>query len=365
MESSGKMRRIMRPFSQSRPCGQRPADHIISLLHILILSCWVAAAVGGCSQYRGLNVPGRIQSIIEPEHEGSYLLYRPSYYDRDHSWPLIIVCHSSPWDSPNGRIRKWSQIAEEYGLIAIAPELQATRSRFAPAEEQIEGQRADETHILAVVRHVRGGYNISEDRIFIHGESGGACAALYTGLGNPDVFRAVSVVQPRFNSGYLTGVVDYMDTYQPVLVHYAVSDAITGHHGRDCAEWLRRYQSRVTEDHGSRSRKGVQRRVVEFLEHVIGGEPWIQIRAIREQDAGPLEVRFKLRSSFTPVSYHWDFGDGETSPVAAPIHRYAEPNTYLVIATLTPKKGKPIQRRVTVRVPQDVVAAPVRRESVP
>ncbi len=317
-----------------------------------IVTCIVTALLGGCSQYRDPNVPAQIHPLIEPEHEGRYLLYRPSYYEREKSWPLIVVCHSRPWDSPIRRIRKWTQLAEEYGFLVVAPELHATRTLFTPsAEEQIELLRKDNRHILAVVRHIRGGHNISEDYIFICGESGGAYAALYSGLRNPGIFRAVCLVQPRFDAVYLADVTGRLDTYQPVLVHYALSDTITGNHGRDCADWARRYLNKVTEDHGASARGGTVRRVIEFIEHVLANEPWVQIRSTTQPGGDPLKVRFTLRSSFTPQTYHWDFGDGETSPVATPVHRYQESGTYLVTVALTPKKGKPVYRRIAVEVP--------------
>ena len=43
-------------------------------------------------------------------------------------------------------------------------------------------------------------------------------------------------------------------------------------------------------------------------------------------DSGdPMSVQFKTRASFEPRAYRWDFGDGETSPVATPVHTYASP----------------------------------------
>ena len=54
--------------------------------------------------------------------------------------------------------------------------------------------------------------------------------------------------------------------------------------------------------------------------------------------AGPLAVRFTVRTIFTPHTYFWTFGDGESSPVATPLHRYAEPGHYEVslISRLSP-----------------------------
>ena len=40
-----------------------------------------------------------------------------------------------------------------------------------------------------------------------------------------------------------------------------------------------------------------------------------------------------------PFSYLWDFGDGNTSTLAAPTHTYATPGSYLICLTITDANG--------------------------
>ena len=70
----------------------------------------------GCSQYINQETPGPIQSFVEPEFGRDYLLYKPSAYNREQVWPLIVVCHTSFPDSPDKRISTWSRLAEDHGF---------------------------------------------------------------------------------------------------------------------------------------------------------------------------------------------------------------------------------------------------------
>src|SRR3990172_2443966 len=88
-------------------------------VHLLM----ICLPLTGCSEYTDPNVPEPIRPFVEPQFGGEYLLYRPSSYDRNKAWPLIVVCHSSFPDSPNRRIRAWTQLAESHGFLLVAPRL--------------------------------------------------------------------------------------------------------------------------------------------------------------------------------------------------------------------------------------------------
>jgi predicted esterase len=328
---------------------QRTANGRFSFLSIALIACFIGPA---CSQYHDPNVPELIRPVIEPEQGRQYLLYRPSSYDSRRRWPLVVVCHGSSPDSPNRQIRDWTQLAEEFGFLVLAPRLESTRSIFPPGpEKQLPRQRADEEQILAAIRHVRAGHSISEDRILIHGFAGGAYAALPVGLRHPELFRAISLAQPKFKEEYLADVAEPIDRFQPIYLSYSLSDTLTGKHARRCKDWLHEHGANLREDASSKRRQADCRRAVEFLENVIRREPWIQIRAFPADGDNPLELKFKLRASFTPKRYLWTFGDGDESPVAQPKHVYAAPGTYRVSVTVEGPKGYPHKRTVTLKVP--------------
>jgi dienelactone hydrolase len=288
-----------------------------------------------CSPYIDPQVPEPIRPVIEPLSGRRYLLYRPSSYDRRLAWPLVIVCHGAFPDNPNRQLRAWTELAESQGFMVVAPQLTVTRKGWPPKPEaSIARQRRDEDHILATLQHVRGAHRISDDRVFIHGWAEGVYAALHTGLRHPDVFRAISLTQPKFNADQLTDVGPTIDHHQPVHLHFSVADAVTGKHARRCLDWLSSIGADVRQDTAGTGRKTDCRRAVEFFQNLIRKQPWIYIRAFPADPGNPLAVQFKLRSTVDPTAYHWEFGDGDESTVAEPIHAFPRPGTYRVTVTV-------------------------------
>jgi poly(3-hydroxybutyrate) depolymerase len=240
--------------------------------------------IAGCSRYIDPNVPELIRPYTEPEFGREYLLYRPSSYDKQFSWPLIVVCAGAFPDSPNQRIRAWTQHAEKSGFLVAAPTLEGNRASWlSGAAKHVSEQREDEKRILSTIRHIRAGHNVSGDRIFIHGWSGGAPVALRTGLRHPDIFRAIAVSQPRFDEACLVDTEALVDRHQPVFVHYDISDVITGKQGSGCVEWLRSRVENLVESPFAVVRRDEMQTSVEFFEDVVRKVPWIRIRAIQSE----------------------------------------------------------------------------------
>ena len=52
-----------------------------------------------------------------------------------------------------------------------------------------------------------------------------------------------------------------------------------------------------------------------------------------------------------PYSYSWDFGDGNSSTLAGPIHQYASAGTYLTTLSLTDAAGNTNTQRANINVP--------------
>lgn len=312
--------------------------------------------VAGCVSHIDPNVPEPIRSFTEPAHESVYLLYRPSSYDRNYEWPLVIACHSAFPDSPPRQIRDWTQLAEREGFLVAVPTLSGVRKSFAPnPEKQRPLQLADEARILAVIRHIRAGHSISDDRVFLYGFGGGAHAALFTGLRHPTIFRAIALLQPAFNPGFLSANDVRVSPYQPIHVDYNVTDSILGKHGKRCVEWLRLQHAETTDDpSGTAAREQVDRAVA-FFEGVIRKTAWMHVSVLASATDNPLERRFQLRCIPKPTSVHWSFGDGDKSAVAEPIHLYAHPGTYRVEVTAGFEDRDTDTRSVSLTVPQGIV----------
>jgi len=308
----------------------------------------------GCPQYKDPNVPGEIRQIKEPALGGQYYLYAPTNYDPTLAWPLIVVCHGTlNFDSAHRQIGDWSKLAEERQFIVAAPMLKGVNSLLAPPPpQQVKLQREDERSILACVRHVMGAYTISPDRVFLAGWSAGGYAVLYSGLRNPDVFRALAVLQGNFNADYLTEVASVIDPFQPIYVLYGSTDVLTGRDGQRCVDWLNEHRAAVTEEEIAGAHKNHPNQAYAFFERVVRKVPWLHIRALSEDPDQPLTIRFKVWSSFEPAAYAWSFGDGADSPIASPMHTYAKPGKYTVSLDATSPDGKTVRRAVEVSLPQ-------------
>jgi len=321
-----------------------------------------AALAGGCVSNIDPNVPEPIRTFFEPAQGSKYLLYRPSSYDRKYAWPLVIVCHSGFPDSPQREIRDWTQLAERQGFLVAAPELTSPRLLNPKTDKAIELEREDDERILSVIRHVRAGHSISDDRIFIYGWEKGAHAALYSGLRHPTLFRAIALMSPAFNENLLPEPDIGVSPDQFVYVNYDVADSILQRRGVHCARWLRAHGARVDEDRsGNASRKQAERAVL-FFEHVIRDTTWMHIEVRPSPNEDSLERLFRVQSVRKPTKLRWTFGDGDESRVGEPLHRYAAAGTYRVEVTASFSGQPDATRAITLTLPQGLaVPAPANK----
>ena len=314
---------------------------------VAAVGLWLLGATPGCSQLNDPAVPEPIHQRLEPESSTEYLLYAPSNYDHTQSWPLVVICHGAkPWDSPRRQIGHWVKLAEEFGFVVAAPDLSGTPGDFPPAaDKQIQRQIEDERLILDVVRHIRGGYSISADWIFLTGWSGGSHAVLHTGLSHPDIFRALAILKGRFDSAYLTDVASGIDPYQPVYTLFSSFDHAMGSDMVACNEWLAEHGAALTADRSATTSVDAPGKAFAFFEKVVRQVPWLHLYAARGDGSTRMQRRFKAVGSFDPLTYEWEFGDGHSAPVATPTHTYRDPGTYTVTLVAGLPGGKQIVRR--------------------
>ncbi|GAG08333.1 unnamed protein product, partial [marine sediment metagenome] len=192
----------------------------------------------GCPVVSKLPAPGRVLTQREPEFGRKYYLYLPTRYDHDRRWPLVVTCHGTPWwDTARAQLDTWKGLAEKEGFLVAAPELIGTASVPRSAAEQIRRQSQDERAILSVVRSIRAARSVDQTRVFLTGWSAGAYAVLFTGLRNPDVFRALSVYQGNFDPAFVEPCAPFLDRYQPIQIVYGSEDPIAN--AQPCVDWLR------------------------------------------------------------------------------------------------------------------------------
>jgi hypothetical protein len=58
---------------------------------------------------------------------------------------------------------------------------------------------------------------------------------------------------------------------------------------------------------------------------------------------------------FSPYTYHWDFGDGETSEEQNPIHNYDAVGTYIATITVTDRKGYVAINSTTATIAEELM----------
>lgn len=298
--------------------------------------------LAGCASLSGGRLPESLITAQDPALGRDYLLYRPVAYDNDRDWPLIVACGGGFGDSPQAQIKQWRELADKYGFLVAAPDLEGG----GKAEKLAD----DERHILSVVGHVRAGQSISDDRILMYGQGTGALAALISAVGAPDIFRTIALTDPKFRVEDLEAMKRALDPYQPILVHYNARDAILGKHVRECVDWLRSHGANLRADTFGKDPKAGLQRIVEFYQFVIRTEPWVRIRTAPTGQADMMEIAFQVRSGVPLQEVHWQFGDGGESSEVQPVHRYSAPGTYTVRVTGKHKKDT-VSKSLVVHAP--------------
>jgi len=323
------------------PFGPRA---IAAALCLLATGCPVTAPLPTASDIK--------EKALSGESGGKYYLYIPSNYDKRRAYPLVIACHgTNPWDDAWSQAREWAQFAEQKELIVAAPVLSGTHGDFPPpAPQQVERERADERLILDLVSSLKGAYNIAEEKVFLTGWSAGAYAVLFTGLRNPDVFRALAVRQGNFRPDYVEIEPDRLDRWQPIFVYYGSTDPLR-EDSIKCIAWLREQNMFVEQ----REVPGTHRRLEvglawDFFRTIIRERPWIRLRWLKPNMQERQAVKFWCESKPPFTHIIWEFGDGERSSETSPTHTYAATGRYEVTAKVSLKGGKSYARKIVVRI---------------
>ena len=330
----------------------------------LVSALLPAALLGGCMVPINPELPAQTRLATEPVTGGEYYVYVPSTYDAKKSWPLVVTCHGTPpWDVAKFQVDEWSPLAEDKGFIVIAPKLSGTHGDFPPPlDKQIQRQREDEKLILAAVRHVRGAYNVAADQIFITGWSAGGYAVLFTGLRNPDVFRAAAMRQCNFDERYVALCKPFLDRYQPIYVLYGSLDAISTGESKEALAWLRGNGQFVREHEIYGSHRRHPKLAFEFFKKCVKQYPWLRIEAHRRLDDPPLAVRLQATGSPVPTGFAWSFGDDSAvSHDATPYHVYAQAGTYRIKLAARVGKRDPVRRQIELVMPRPSFGLPTEK----
>jgi len=302
------------------------------------------------------RVPGDTELLKEPATRTPYYLYVPSWHRQDRQWPLVVTCHGThPWDSALQQICEWRGLAEQLGVIVVAPELKAVSSvGLVPPERQLLLQQQDEKAILNIVRRAIAAFNVKPSWVFLTGWSGGGYDVYYTGLRNPNVFRALASRMGNFDPDYMQGVTDRLNPYQPVFVFFGSEDLDPiRQQCRQAADWLKAHGMKRVK---LREVAGIHRRQPEvaakFFMETIKKYTHVKLTAVKGVGDDPLAVQFYLDADPKPKAVVWQFGDGEASDQFEPQHRYRAGGTYDVKVTLITPRNARTSRTIKLELPE-------------
>jgi predicted esterase len=120
------------------------------------------------------------------------LLYVPAGYAAATPAPLVLMLHGAS-GSARGALRPFRELADEAGLVLLAPESRGT------TWDAIRGEYgADVAFIDRALAQVFQRVAIDPTRLTIEGFSDGATYALGVGLTNGDLFQRVIAFSPGF-----------------------------------------------------------------------------------------------------------------------------------------------------------------------
>ena len=109
------------------------------------------------------------------------LVQLPSQYSPDVQWPLMFAMHGGPpgsaegaWASAHRMIAVWAEVADRMGWIVVAPAMLSTVAQDGRTRDRLPYEIFHAEQAFAIIRAVRGRYNVNPDRIVSTGISLGS-----------------------------------------------------------------------------------------------------------------------------------------------------------------------------------------------
>ena len=184
----------------------------------LLLVPLVFLAVG-CPVTQRQDTPWSALRKVEAQTKAKYWLYVPSYYSDDEPsgfnasteapdakgrargsryssarcWPLVVTLHGTHgWDNSRRQIMEWKYLAEQKGLIVVAPVLKSVQGILPVRRDTwYRDLKKDEKTILAVIDEVTAQYRVDPNAVLLTGFSAGGYPMYYVALRHPELFSMV------------------------------------------------------------------------------------------------------------------------------------------------------------------------------
>ncbi len=174
----------------------------------VILLLPLAVLVAGCPVTQPQQTP--VPPLRQEAWAGDvkYWLYVPSYHSTDRDWPLVVTLQGTYlWDSPRRQIDEWKHLAEQHGLIVVAPDLRSAQGVLPTIRSAwMEDLAADEKAILSLIDELVERYRVDPEAVLLTGFSAGGYAMYYVGLRHPERFDMLIARSCNSNEEMLAGI---------------------------------------------------------------------------------------------------------------------------------------------------------------
>ncbi|MFO0837749.1 MAG: prolyl oligopeptidase family serine peptidase [Phycisphaerae bacterium] len=190
---------------------------------------------------------GTLTREVEPIKDRGYWRYLPKDYvkaddaaRRQRRWPLVVSFHGmKPFDNSHSQALEWEQEADRYGMIVIAPELNApdVLAEF-PVRTIHPWFKGDEEASLAIVSHVLANTYADSSNVLSTSWSSGGYMAHYMMNRHPERFTCLAVRQSNFSRAVLDRGCAARGASHPVLIVNTENDfAICKEESKDAVNW--------------------------------------------------------------------------------------------------------------------------------
>ena len=159
-------------------------------MRLLALALLLSAVSAGCVPMQSNDTPVSAQRLEEMSTRAHYWLYKPSYYDESREWPLVITLHGTHgWDPASWQMIEWQQLAEDKGLIVVAPELKSPQG-ILPVIHGLwyDDLQRDDRVVLSIMDEVCRNYKVDRNAVLLTGFSAGGYPMYNIGLRHPERF---------------------------------------------------------------------------------------------------------------------------------------------------------------------------------
>lgn len=133
---------------------------------------------------------GTFQIASAPGIAGAVGIVPPEYHE-SRQYPMVIAFPSQFGDA-NGTLSWWQAQAERYGYIVVVPEWhRETTDETASPSREYDASAQTHTQFLNLLRRLKRGLRIDDDRVFAAGHGIGGEAAMDMASSHPDLFAGI------------------------------------------------------------------------------------------------------------------------------------------------------------------------------